>query len=85
MNAELQTVYGKLSSHWKEAADGFYLDVEIPANTSSEVYLPSSTIMNITESRRLLSDIMGLIFLKTSDGYVQVKLGSGSYYFKVSR
>jgi len=85
VNADLETVYGKLSSHWRQQADGFYLDAEIPANTSSEVYLPSSTITNITGSGQQLSDIKGLVFSKTPDGYVQLSLGSGSYHFKVSR
>lgn len=39
-NASYQIPYGKLTSNWKIAGDTFYLDVEIPANTTATVYVP---------------------------------------------
>jgi alpha-L-rhamnosidase len=39
-NASYQTPYGKLTSNWKIEGDTFYLDVEVPANTTATVYVP---------------------------------------------
>jgi alpha-L-rhamnosidase len=40
-NASYQTPYGKLISNWKIEGDTFYLDVEVPANTTATVYVPN--------------------------------------------
>jgi alpha-L-rhamnosidase len=39
-NAAYETPYGKLKSDWKIEGDTFYLNVEIPANTTATVYVP---------------------------------------------
>lgn len=41
-NASYETPYGKLTSNWKILGDTFYLDVEIPANTTATVYVPDA-------------------------------------------
>jgi alpha-L-rhamnosidase len=38
-NVSYQTPYGKLTSNWKIEGDSFYLDIEIPANTTATVYV----------------------------------------------
>ena len=40
-SADLETGYGKLSVHWRIADGKFIMDVEVPANTSASIYLPS--------------------------------------------
>jgi alpha-L-rhamnosidase len=39
--ADLNTPYGMLSSHWRIEGGTFFLDVVIPANTRSEVFVPA--------------------------------------------
>ena len=39
-NASYQTPYGKLISNWKIEGETFFLDVEVPANTTATVYVP---------------------------------------------
>jgi len=41
--AELESVYGKISSHWKIEGEKFILEVEIPPNTTAKVFVPSKT------------------------------------------
>ncbi len=41
VEANLQTPYGLLSSHWRIEADSFFLEVIIPANTHCEVFVPT--------------------------------------------
>lgn len=41
--AELDTVYGKIKSHWKISGGNFMLDVSVPVNTQCSVTLPDGT------------------------------------------
>ena len=41
MRAQQQTPYGKAVSHWKREGNTFTLEVEIPFNTTAEVYVPA--------------------------------------------
>ncbi len=41
MRAQQQTPYGKAVSHWKREGSTFTLEVEIPFNTTAEVYVPA--------------------------------------------
>ena len=67
--------YGKIVSEWKRDGDFFYYDVEIPANTTALVYFPGNTLKGLTENNQRFSP------KTTKDG--AVKIGSGSYQFKI--
>lgn len=41
--AKYQSIYGIVSSGWKKSETGYTLDVEIPANTAADIYLPDGT------------------------------------------
>lgn len=40
VNASLQTYYGKISVQWKTNNGKFEMDVQIPANTTADIYIP---------------------------------------------
>lgn len=40
-NADYETFYGKVSCHWKKENGQFILDVEIPANTTATIFIPT--------------------------------------------
>lgn len=40
VKASLQTYYGKVSVHWKRVNGTFYMEVDIPPNTTATVYVP---------------------------------------------
>lgn len=74
---EYDSVYGKIVSDWKYAADGsFRLKVEIPANTAADVYLPARAHAVVFEAGKSV---------KTDgrDGEFMVHVGSGAYDFEV--
>ena len=82
VSAELQTNYGKVSSHWKIEKGNFMLEVEIPVNTTVTVYLPTGKAESIKESGVLTSTTPDKIIVKTYDSnYVTVEIGSGKYNF----
>jgi alpha-L-rhamnosidase len=41
MNADLDTYYGHISSHWKHEGGHLTLDVTIPINTTATIYIPT--------------------------------------------
>jgi len=77
-NADYETSYGKISSHWKIDSGKFYLDVVIPANTTATVYVPVATGGTVTEDNKPLSN------LTWNDGYAAVEVGSGEYHFSAN-
>jgi alpha-L-rhamnosidase len=80
-NADLQTAYGKLSSHWKISGGKFMLDVEIPANTTAVVYVPATAAASIMENNRALSDAKELSVMEKEGNYIPIQVGSGQYHF----
>ncbi|HTI11916.1 MAG TPA: family 78 glycoside hydrolase catalytic domain [Puia sp.] len=81
--ADLQTPYGLLSSHWQKVNDSLLLDLVIPANTSSTVYLPAPDGGLITEAGKLLTAVKDIEVAGVGKGYLMLKLGSGHYHFAV--
>jgi alpha-L-rhamnosidase len=80
-SADYETMYGKVSSHWKMDNGNFSLDVEIPANTTATVYIPANSSTAITENGKSLSADPGLKLADAVTGYVGVNVGSGIYHF----
>jgi len=85
IDADLNTSYGTVSSHWKIEGDKLMMEVEIPVNTTATIYIPANTLDDITESGIALSKIKNIIFDKVEAGYVKVNTGSGKYTYIVNR
>ena len=84
--ADLQTYYGRVSSHWQTSGDGgLLLDVEIPANTTATVYVPAKDAAAVTESGKALGLVKEIGASGMENGYVILTMGSGSYHFRVQK
>ncbi|HTR29203.1 MAG TPA: family 78 glycoside hydrolase catalytic domain [Puia sp.] len=83
--ADLQTGYGLLSSHWRMAGDTLYMDVVIPANTTSSVFIPAPDGGQITESNHPLATVREITVENVGRGFVVARVGSGEYHFRASR
>jgi alpha-L-rhamnosidase len=83
--ADLQTYYGKVSSHWKSENGRLQLEVEIPANTKATVYIPAPAVESVKESGRALASAKDLKVKGREGDYVVVEAGSGSYHFTWER
>jgi hypothetical protein len=75
--------YGLIVSDWKKTNTGFELMTVIPANTTAVVYLPATQISSVTESGQLLGKQKNIQLLKIENGQALIRVGSGSYNFKV--
>ena len=80
-NAGYQSLYGKITSHWKKQADKLTWDIEIPANASAIVYLPAKSANDIMESGENVLKIAGIKLIKWENGVAILKAGSGRYQF----
>ena len=83
--ASLQTYYGTLSSGWKVEPGKITMEVEIPANATATIYIPSADAASITENGVLLSAIKDITVTGSENGYVVLKTGSGKYHFEAKQ
>ncbi len=77
-NADLQTYYGKVSSHWATQAGKLTLDVIVPSNATATIYVPGGHVLEsekpVTENKKLAA--------KGVDGaYSVFEAGPGKYHF----
>ncbi len=81
--AVINTCYGKVVSSWEKKNNELRHYVEIPVNTTADLYYSASNIETITEGGIKVESLEGIEYEYTSDGYVVVKVGSGSYTFVI--
>ncbi len=78
MEASTITPYGRVSAAWKASENVLKeLAVEIPFNTTAEIYVPASNIdaVSVDDTSLKASGVEG--------GYVKFSVGSGEYRFRV--
>jgi alpha-L-rhamnosidase len=83
--AGLETGYGLLSCNWRTEGDVLLLDLTIPANTRSTLYVPAPEGGHITEGGQNLSSVKDIIVAGVERGYLILEIGSGTYHFKVEQ
>ncbi len=77
-----QSVRGPIGSYWKIKGDKLTLDVDIPANTTATIYIPTSNVDEVTESGAALSKADGITVRTPIDGTAVCEVGSGAYHFE---
>jgi alpha-L-rhamnosidase len=80
-NADYETLYGKLSVHWKLEDGKMMMDIEIPVNTTAIVYVPVGNAGSVNESGKPLSESKEIKVTGTEGKYVMLQIGSGIYHF----
>jgi alpha-L-rhamnosidase len=80
-SASLETYYGKLHSAWKIENGKLNVNIEIPANTTATVFIPSMGATFVTEGGKPIDTSNDIEVVGQSEGYTELKLGSGSYKF----
>jgi hypothetical protein len=89
----VQTVRGEISSSWELIEGVFKLDVQIPANSKTQVSIPKRGKDNIVITENGKTVWYGNKFNKGIDGvtkgvddgdYVTLSVGSGNYSFQAS-
>ncbi|MFI6933824.1 alpha-L-rhamnosidase [Streptomyces sp. NPDC050287] len=71
--ATFTSVYGPVSTQWRQQAGHFTLTCVVPPNTTAEVWVPASAPKAVTHS--------GGTFLRQEDGCAVYRVGSGTHEF----
>jgi alpha-L-rhamnosidase len=79
--AHLETYYGKLSSRWKVENGQVNYEIEIPANTTADIFLPAADGTNIQEGGKTLGGQNDIKVGTPENGVVKISVGSGKYSF----
>lgn len=78
----LDTPYGTVASSWRADASGaMKLDVTVPANTTAEIRIPTSSRWAVTEGGAPAESVPGIEFSSFTDGVAVFTVGSGEYAF----
>ncbi|MFL1012150.1 glycoside hydrolase family 78 protein [Flavisericum labens] len=78
VKASYNSVYGKIVSDWEKKADKFILNIEIPANTTSTIVLPTTKSESVTVNGASFDEVY------SEAGKTSLKLGSGVYTIECS-
>jgi alpha-L-rhamnosidase len=81
--ATLDTYYGKASSGWEVKDGKTYYNIDIPANTKADIFLPASKVEDVTENNQALALDKDITSGPSDNGYIVIHAGSGSYHFAV--
>ena len=84
VKASYQSQHGIIKSHWQKDINHFTWDITIPANTTAQVYIPTSDTAIITEGAKAASSSTGVKFIKTDGKNTIYEIASGSYHFNVN-
>ena len=80
----IETLYGTISSDWKKDGNNFLLSVEIPANATAVVYLPTTDASKISEGKSAIATNRNVRIVGIENGKTKLRVGSGRYHFIVS-
>lgn len=81
--ATYDSMYGRIRSAWKEKDGHMIMEVTIPDNTTSSIFLPGADTEEVSEHDRSLEQgISGINSSQQQDNGVKLQAGSGSYVFR---
>jgi alpha-L-rhamnosidase len=80
--ARLESMYGPIESNWQLQDKTLTLKIEIPANTTATVMLPSVVLTEVTEGGKPLRKANGILKLRQQKDMAVIEIGSGQYVFK---
>lgn len=84
VRSSYNSVRGQIVSNWKRDGGRLKLEIEIPANTSALVYLPSAEGTPIKEDGRPVAKAEGVRLLREGRGHAVLAVGSGRYSFETT-
>ncbi len=82
VNSSYKSMHGLIKSSWKKGEDALKWDIEIPANSVAEVYMPGDR-NSVYESKTPAKKVKGIKYLRSENGRSVFLIGSGSYSFEV--
>jgi len=81
VEAEHETLYGKIKVHWSKNNGRYKINISVPANSSALVTLPVKKMKDISENNKSLKETDYLKFVEKSKNEIIFSLASGDYQF----
>lgn len=85
VKATTESPYGKIASAWTKTSTTLEWTVEIPANSSAELYFSTSSLDRITNNNRKILSTKGISLLDNLNGIIRLRVASGNYNFKIEK
>ena len=76
-----KSINGTISTAWNWKGNKLIMNIEIPANTSAKVYIPTTNVSGIKENNKSLSKLSEIKVLESTDTETILEIGSGQYSF----
>jgi hypothetical protein len=75
---------GRVAVAWRRDGGAFSLDLDLPPNTSAEVWLPAEGARGVREGGQPLERVAGVRLVREEEGRVVLAVDSGRYAFSSS-
>jgi alpha-L-rhamnosidase len=75
---------GRIAVEWRRDGGAFSLEVELPPNTSAEVWVPAEGVGGVSEGGGPVGRARGIRLLREEAGRVVLAVDSGRYAFSSS-
>jgi alpha-L-rhamnosidase len=76
------SIHGKIRTSWKVTGRKLDLEVTRPANTMAIVVLPAKNSVDVTESAKPISKVLGVKFLRMEHENAVYAIESGNFHFQ---
>jgi alpha-L-rhamnosidase len=82
--AEYHSIYGMISSGWTVDNNSTQLNIQVPPNTTADVFMPAGSKDNIFESGKPVEQIKEIQMVQSAGGKIILHIGSGKYNFVIN-
>lgn len=83
-SATYHSVHGLIKTDWRTGEKQFFLNIEVPVNTTASVYVPVAQGQFVTEDDQPIGKALGVRFERTEEGCAVFTVGSGQYRFRTT-
>ena len=81
VKAKYHSINGEIVSSWKKTGNSIVIEISVPPNTKANLFIPNNDSSKVTENNKPLKGNPDIIEKGTSQGFLNVEIGSGNYQF----
>jgi alpha-L-rhamnosidase len=81
VRATYNSMNGEIVSSWEREGNQISLQVSVPVNTKAQLFIPAANKERVLENNRPLKSNLSLKVKGFKDGYLNLEIGSGTYFF----
>ncbi len=84
VDASHESPFGHIGSYWKLQDNKLIWKVDIPVNSTADIYLPCANTEDVSESGTPLKNSVGVNIIGNQNGRILIIAESGAYSFEIS-